>query len=102
MTSKLDAVKACTEAFGQLETGLVNAKAQADILADLIEAAHASGVGSVGEYLQIRNEIEAARGKMAGALAQLIATHSRCTKIARRGGCDSVLPEGFAIMSGGR
>ena len=102
MSAKHDAVKVCTEAFADLETTLVRAKEQADALAATIDAARAAGVGTVGEYLQVRNEIEAVRGKMAGALAQLIAVHTRCTKIARREGCDSVLPDGFVIMSGGR
>lgn len=102
MSAKHDAVKVCTEAFAELETTIERAKEQADALSAAIDAARVADVGTVGEYLQVHNEIGAVRGKMAGALAQLIAVHSRCTKIARREGCDSVLPDGFVIMSGGR
>ena len=97
---KLAAVTTAVNKYATVETGLEAIKMQIDGLNEAIAACHTLGIGRQGEFLRIRNTLEAARGKVADAVEKVIAAHEKCTTIAKREGCDVVLPANFAIDGG--
>ena len=103
MTDKLTAVAECVNDFAQVETALNTLKTQFDTLTASINVAHEMGVGRPSEYLRIVNMLDDAKGRTSAALERVIAAHEKCTAIAKREGCDVVLPAGYAIQpfSGG-
>lgn len=96
--SKQTHVSAAADTFGELEQAHENLKAVYDRLHRQIGDCVEAGVGKHAEGVQIRNDIEDAKGRNASALAKLLKTHSHCTKIAVREGCD--VPPALAIDGG--
>lgn len=97
---KLAFVGVCVGQYADVETGAEALKAGIDTLIAGINGAYGAGVGRQGEHLRIVNTLEAARGDVASAIARVIAAHEKCTAIAKREGCDVVLPDAFAITGG--
>jgi len=106
-TAKQDQVQACADTFAEIELAHEALKPLYDRLHRQIGDAYDAGVGKHAEAVGIRNDIEDAKGRNSSALAKVLKTHGRCTKIAIRENCD--VPPSLAIdgglvqpLSGGR
>jgi len=98
--NKIAAVTDCVHAFAAVEK---HVEAGKKLYADLdvaITAAYAAGVGKQGEFLSIKNGLQAQSGKLSSALGKTVEIHARCTEIAKREGCDVALPGSYAIDGG--
>lgn len=97
---KLEAVKAATVTYAELEAGLEALKPLFDRLHHQIGDCYDAGVGKHAEAVRIRNGLEAARGMVSNSLEKVISIHGKCTAIAIREGCDVVIPPALAIDGG--
>lgn len=103
MTDNEKLVASAASAFSDVEVVLNNIPDLIQALRAAIKAAHMNGVGRSGEFLRIDNTLAGVSGSVSSALERVIAVHERSTAIAKREGCDAVLPDGYAIQprSGG-
>lgn len=107
MATKQDHVSAAADTFAEIERAHEALKPLYDRLHRQIGDCVEAGVGKHAEGVQIRNNIEDAKGRNASALAKVLKTHAHCTRIAIREGCD--VPPALSIddgmvspLSGGR
>lgn len=98
LEKKQDSVGAAADTFAEIEQAHENLKALYDRLHRQIGDCYDAGVGKHGEAVSIRNDIEDAKGRNSSALAKVVRTHGRCTRIAQREGCD--VPPTLAIDGG--
>lgn len=97
---KLAAVAAAVERYADVETALEADKLRINSLIQAIEECYILGIGRQGEFVAIKNRLEAAHGLISDAIDKVICAHRECTTIAKREGCDVVLPANFAIDGG--
>lgn len=98
MSDKQEKVGAAANTFAEIERTHESLKGLYDLLLHQIGDCVKSGVGKIDEGVEIRNDIEDARGRNSSALAKVVRTHRHCTRIAKREGCD--VPPNLAIDDG--
>lgn len=97
-TTKQDHVQACADTFAEIERAHEALKPLYDKLHRQIGDAFEAGVGKHHEAVEIREDLEDAKGRNSSALSKVLKTHRHCTRIAKRDGCD--VPPRLAIDGG--